>query len=102
MGRLIDTLLAFSRLGRAEVSMTLLDMKTLIENAWEEAQIAHQGRNVALTLGNVPPAYGGGRRNQQGRELLFYPERTGLKTAAARSGRDCGGPAMPRTPGMPE
>ncbi len=58
MDRLIDALLGFSRLGRAELSMSLLDVRALIETTWQEALVHHPGRDVTLTLGNVPAAYG--------------------------------------------
>ncbi len=38
MGQLIDDLLAFSRLGRKYISLTLLDMDVLVRDVWKEMQ----------------------------------------------------------------
>ncbi|MCK7506593.1 MAG: hypothetical protein MZV70_22715 [Desulfobacterales bacterium] len=39
MGKLIDDLLSFSRLGRLEINMSKLDMEGLVNDVWMELQI---------------------------------------------------------------
>jgi light-regulated signal transduction histidine kinase (bacteriophytochrome) len=58
MGRLIDDLLAFSRLGRQEVSRTDLDMDELIRDTWQELVTIHPDRKMSLTIGQMPTASG--------------------------------------------
>jgi PAS domain S-box-containing protein len=58
MGQLIDDLLAFSRLGRKHISLTLLDMDALVRDVWKEMQNMNPGRNMVLTVNNIPPGYG--------------------------------------------
>jgi len=53
MGRLIDELLAFSRLGRQEPARTRVDMAAL---ACEVADEVRAGRSATLELGELPPA----------------------------------------------
>ncbi len=58
MGRLIDALLAFSRLGRQTMSTTPVDMKTLAGEAFAEAAAEANGRKLDFQLGDLPPARG--------------------------------------------
>jgi two-component system CheB/CheR fusion protein len=58
MGQLIDDLLAFSRLGRAQLSKTTLDMAGLIGEVWEEIRIANPDRRLTLKIAGIPPCRG--------------------------------------------
>ena len=58
MGKLIDDLLSFSRLGRMEINMTRLDMEGLIQDVWKEIQIIYPDRKVALKVNEVPRGWG--------------------------------------------
>ena len=57
MGRLIDDLLEFSRLGRKSLSTGQIDMKRLVAEVLEELQVAG-GQRPRLVLGALPPAHG--------------------------------------------
>ena len=57
MGRLIDDLLAFSRLGRKPLASSEIDMKRLVEEALKELQLDPE-RPARIALGALPPAYG--------------------------------------------
>ena len=54
MGVLIDNLLAFSRLGRTEMSQTLVNMEDLVKEALQEMATDTQGRQYRM--GNSSPA----------------------------------------------
>lgn len=58
MGKLIDDLLSFSRLGRLELNMTKLDMESLVSDVWMELQIINPDRKVAFKINEIPPAWG--------------------------------------------
>jgi light-regulated signal transduction histidine kinase (bacteriophytochrome) len=58
MGQLIDDLLAFSRLGRAAISPSLLDMGELTDEVWDELCGINPGRCVELRRGSLPAAFG--------------------------------------------
>jgi PAS domain S-box-containing protein len=58
MGQLIDDLLQFSRLGRAEVEKTQVDMGTLARNAVEEVERLEPGRVVEVGVGGLPAVRG--------------------------------------------
>jgi PAS domain S-box-containing protein len=58
MGQLIDDLLTFSRLGRKQMSLALLDMDILMKDAWKELQAIEPEKNVKLTVNNMPPGHG--------------------------------------------
>jgi light-regulated signal transduction histidine kinase (bacteriophytochrome) len=60
MGQLIDDLLAFSRLGRQQMTDTRIDMGALAKAVFEELAALTPGRQIALTIGSVPPAQGDG------------------------------------------
>jgi signal transduction histidine kinase len=57
MGRMVNDLLAFSRLGRQALSIGPVDMAELIREVWEEA-IPLGRSNAQLRLGEIPPALG--------------------------------------------
>ena len=43
MGRLIDDLLSFSRLGRQAISSSAIDMGDLVTQVWEECRVSDPG-----------------------------------------------------------
>ena len=58
MGQLIDDLLAFSRLGRAQLSTVTLDIGGLIREVWEELKAANPDRRLTLKIAEIPPCRG--------------------------------------------
>jgi PAS domain S-box-containing protein len=58
MGKLIDDLLSFSRLGRLELNMSKLDMESLVNDIWMELQIINPGRRIDFKIKNIPPVRG--------------------------------------------
>jgi PAS domain S-box-containing protein len=58
MARLLDELLAFSRLGRQPLRLAPTDMTALARSAFSEATAALPGRRVAFNLAPLPPANG--------------------------------------------
>lgn len=58
MGQLIDDILDFSRMSRREIAMTQVDMSDLGRETFDELRDAAPGRNIALRLGDLPPACG--------------------------------------------
>ena len=58
MGKLVDGLLAFSRLGRQVMGSSMIDMEELAREAFTEAGAIENQRNVQAKFGNLPPAIG--------------------------------------------
>jgi PAS domain S-box-containing protein len=58
MGALIDDLLAFSRIGRAEARETTVSLEQLVKEARSEVQPETDGRNIAWKIGTLPDLYG--------------------------------------------
>jgi PAS domain S-box-containing protein len=58
MGNLIDDLLAFSRIGRAETQKTLFSLTQLVREALSEVRQDAEGRNIAWKVGALPDFYG--------------------------------------------
>jgi signal transduction histidine kinase len=58
MGQLIDGLLAFSRLQRQELEPQQVDLKVLVDEAWEDLAPDRHGRRVELIVGDLPPCEG--------------------------------------------
>jgi light-regulated signal transduction histidine kinase (bacteriophytochrome) len=58
MGRLIDGLLIFSRLGRMEMSRDLVDLNRLTEEARQELQSEIEGREIVWRVGELPVVEG--------------------------------------------
>jgi signal transduction histidine kinase len=54
MGRLIDDLLVFSRMGRSEMMMTHVDLNTLVERARGEVESQNPGRAIAWDVRPLP------------------------------------------------
>jgi PAS domain S-box-containing protein len=58
MGDLIDDLLAFSRIGRAETQRTPVSLEQLVKEAVSEVQQETEGRNIVWSIGALPHVYG--------------------------------------------
>jgi signal transduction histidine kinase len=58
MGNLIDDLLAFSRIGRAETKKTKVDLKQLVDEVVAEIGQDTKGRDIAWKIGALPVCYG--------------------------------------------
>jgi PAS domain S-box-containing protein len=58
MGNLIDDLLAFSRIGRAETQKSLVSLPQLVKEALGELQQETEGRNITFKVGALPDFYG--------------------------------------------
>src|SRR6202043_3040190 len=58
MGDLIDDLLAFSRIGRAETQKTLVSLAQLVREALTEVRQDTEGRDIAWKIGALPDFYG--------------------------------------------
>jgi PAS domain S-box-containing protein len=58
MGNLIDDLLAFSRIGRAETQKTLVNLAQVVREALSEVREDAEGRNIAWKIGPLPDFYG--------------------------------------------
>ena len=56
-GTLIDDLLSFSRTGRAEMHLTLVDMNRLVREAISDMKLETQ-RNISWKVGELPEVYG--------------------------------------------
>jgi K+-sensing histidine kinase KdpD len=58
MGNLIDDLLAFSRIGRAEAHKTMVSLQQLVQEAQSEVAQETDGRNINWKIGRLPACYG--------------------------------------------
>jgi PAS domain S-box-containing protein len=58
MGTLVDDLLAFSRIGRAETQKTTVHLEQLIKGVLGELAPDAQGRNIVWRIGTLPICYG--------------------------------------------
>jgi light-regulated signal transduction histidine kinase (bacteriophytochrome) len=58
MGRLIDDLLTFSRLGRQQMTKSKIDMETLAKSVFEELAAQEPGRKIKFAIQHSPPVYG--------------------------------------------
>jgi PAS domain S-box-containing protein len=58
MGTLIDDLLAFSRVSRAEMQQTTVSLEQLVQEALAEVRPETAGRDIAWTIGPLPAVYG--------------------------------------------
>jgi PAS domain S-box-containing protein len=57
MGNLIDDLLAFSRIGRAETQRSLVNLSQLVTEAVSEVRQEAEGRNIEWKIGALPEFY---------------------------------------------
>jgi PAS domain S-box-containing protein len=58
MGRLIEDLLAFSRLGRTQLKSERLDASAAVARAVREVMESHEGKPPELAVHELPPAHG--------------------------------------------
>ncbi len=58
MGKLIDDLLAFSRLGRMKIEGQTIDMEAMARDVFGELAAAELGRTIHLKMKPIPPAFG--------------------------------------------
>jgi PAS domain S-box-containing protein len=58
LSTLIDALLDFSRMGRAELHLEKVDMSMLVEDARRELQADIQGREIEWRIGDLPGTHG--------------------------------------------
>jgi light-regulated signal transduction histidine kinase (bacteriophytochrome) len=58
MGNLIDDLLAFSRIGRAEAHKAPVSLEQLVREALTEVQQETEGRKIVWSVGALPVWYG--------------------------------------------
>ena len=58
MGQLIDDILAFSRMGRLEISMAEVSMEGLAHEVSEELKLGIAGRELAMQIKPLPPCRG--------------------------------------------
>jgi signal transduction histidine kinase len=58
MGNLVDDLLAFSRIGRAETQRTTLKLEPLVKGIVNEIAPDTQGREITWRIGELPTCYG--------------------------------------------
>lgn len=55
MGRLIDDLLAFSRLSRQSLTKQVVVLRDVAKQALEDLQAEQEGRQIEITFGTLPP-----------------------------------------------
>ena len=58
IGRLIEDLLTFSRIGRQTVAKRSLDMEEMVRDVWQELLTANPGREMTLKVGKMQAASG--------------------------------------------
>ncbi|MGH8744801.1 MAG: sensor histidine kinase, partial [Burkholderiales bacterium] len=58
MGKLIDNLLSFSRMGRAEMRQTVVVMVELVNEAVRDMENDTRGRNIEWEIQSLPEVYG--------------------------------------------
>jgi len=58
MGKLIDDLLAFSRLGRTSMQFSIIDMKNMVNSIYFEASNSAERKRIKFSVANLPEAYG--------------------------------------------
>jgi len=58
MGNLIDDLLAFSRIGRAETQKTLVNLEQLVKEVLSDVRQDTNGRDIVWKIDTLPPCYG--------------------------------------------
>jgi len=58
MGRLIDDLLSFSRMGRVAMHISKIDMKNMVNAIYHEATSAIERKRITFTIAKLPKAEG--------------------------------------------
>jgi light-regulated signal transduction histidine kinase (bacteriophytochrome) len=92
MGALIDDLLAFSRIGRAETRMTLVSLGELQREVLREMERETVGRDIAWKAGtNLPSVHGARCSVRRMYRSSSFPE------CSARSWRSKPSSSAPRT-----
>src|ERR1051326_6697365 len=71
MGKLIEDLLAFSRVSRGTVMKSTMDMTALAESVLEELRALEPGREIETTVKHLPPAVGDRMLVRQGLVNFF-------------------------------
>jgi two-component system, chemotaxis family, sensor kinase Cph1 len=57
-GHLVDDLLSFSRLGRAQLAVSPIDMGKLVREVLRSLEGALKGRDINMEIGDLPPTFG--------------------------------------------
>ena len=57
-GELIDDLLEFSRLGRQDMTFSVVTMEKLARETADDLMTLQEGRQIHLTVGHLPPCHG--------------------------------------------
>jgi chemotaxis family two-component system sensor kinase Cph1 len=57
-GHLVDDLLSFSRLGRAQLAVSPIDMGKLVREVLRSLEGAMKGREIEMEVGDLPPTFG--------------------------------------------
>ncbi len=65
MGMLIDDLLAFSKIQKASMRISLIDMDKLAGEVWEDIRQAHPERELDVRFTEIRPGYGDGNLIRQ-------------------------------------
>lgn len=65
MSRLIEDILSFSRVGRAEISQLPMDMEAVVRSALNELKPSTANRNVTFDVGTLPPSHGDAAKIQR-------------------------------------
>jgi len=58
MGHLIDDILSFSRMGRAEMKMNPVNLDQIVKEAMKELQTEMKGRDIAWNINSLPEVHG--------------------------------------------
>ncbi|MBI5633787.1 MAG: PAS domain S-box protein [Nitrospirae bacterium] len=58
MGKLVDDLLSFSRMGRAEMLQAAMNLDMIVSEVVEVCKTEVRGRNIVWKIGRLPHAYG--------------------------------------------
>jgi PAS domain S-box-containing protein len=58
MGKLIDDLLAFSRMGRKALEVYEIDMEKVVQEVFSSLKESHPDRGITLEMGPLPPGLG--------------------------------------------
>src|SRR5580658_6677263 len=65
MSSLINDLLEFSHMGRAELRKSRVDMKVLVKDVWRELTPERNDRNIAWNMADLPQVEGDGAMLKQ-------------------------------------
>lgn len=58
MGKLIDDLLTFSRMGRTSMTVSKIDMKNMVNAIYHEMTNSEERKRIKFTIGDLPPING--------------------------------------------